>query len=81
MTANILKINTRYVLMFSYFYLIKKNIHFMKRKILAVLLLSIAFQGFTQVSASQFNLGKFHFRSLGPYRTGSWISEIAVRHR
>ncbi|NOX84401.1 MAG: hypothetical protein GXO86_00315 [Chlorobi bacterium] len=50
----------------------------MKRFISLVALLFIAFQTFTQINATQFKPGEFQFRALGPYRTGSWISEIAV---
>lgn len=50
----------------------------MKNIFLLTALLFVAFQGFTQIKSSQFNPGDFKFRALGPYRTGSWISEIAV---
>ncbi len=50
----------------------------MKNIFLLTALLFVAFQGFTQIKSSQFNPGDFKFRTLGPYRTGNWISEIAV---
>lgn len=33
---------------------------------------------YAQINASDIDPGAFNFRSLGPYRVGSWISEIAV---
>ena len=50
----------------------------MKKFIASITLLFIAFQAYTQINTTQFNPGEFQFRALGPYRTGSWISEIAV---
>ncbi|MEJ2594937.1 MAG: hypothetical protein P8100_07375, partial [bacterium] len=50
----------------------------MKSPFLVLCLIFLAQVLFPQVHADDFNAPDFLFRALGPYRVGSWISDIAV---
>ncbi len=50
----------------------------MKNRLNLYLFIVLSIPCFSQVSTNKFNASDFEFRALGPYRVGSWISEIAV---
>ncbi len=45
---------------------------------LLIAIIFISAQMFSQIKADQFDPGELNFRALGPYRVGSWITEIVV---
>lgn len=50
----------------------------MNRSFLIIISLVFTMNLLSQINSDDFNAKKFEFRTLGPYRVGSWISEIAV---
>ena len=49
----------------------------MHKTIFLTILFLFSIQLFPQINSKEFNAGNFNFCALGPYRVGSWISEIA----
>ena len=50
----------------------------MKKSSLFIVIFFFSVEIFSQISAGEFDPGRFNFRALGPYRVGSWITEIVV---